>query len=203
MIKHKIKLIIFDFYGVIIKGSYKDTVKWLAKKYKRNWEDIYKILYHKYFNQAAEGKINERQFLLRALKELNLPEKWQAVRAKHISGLILNKPMFDFARKLQKQGLKVLFLSKNTPVQLKMILKKYQIRRFVKNVINTYDLGLPKASPKTMRYVLKKFKVKPEEVVMIDDQDFNLVEPAKMGVKTILYKNNEQAIKEFKKFLNS
>lgn len=197
-----VKLIIFDFYGVIVKGSYKDTCRWLARRHDMPFDDIYKIFYHKYFNQAAEGKISERLFFIRALKELDFKEKWQTVRAKHISYLVLNKPMLEFAKKLQKDGFKVLFLSKNTPAQLKLILKKYKIRRHFKHIINTYDLGLPKASPKTMRYVLKKFKVKPEETIMTDDQDFNLVEPAKMGVRVILFKNSGQLKKELSKVLS-
>ena len=80
-------------------------------------------------------------------------------------------------------------LSKNTPGQFKETIKQFKIRNTFKNLINTYDLKLPKASVKTIRFVLKKFKVRPEEVIMIDDQAFNLVEPKKLGVKTILYKN--------------
>lgn len=197
----KIKLIIIDFYGVIIKGSYKDTSRWLAKKYKTPFDKVYKILYHKYFNQAAEGKINERQFFIRTLKELKFPAKWQTVQAKHISYLILDKQALKFAKNLQNQGLKVVFLSKNTPSQVKIILKKYKIRRYIKHFINTYDLGLPKADKRTIKYILKKFQVKPQETIMIDDQDFNLIEPKKMGVKTILYKNLKQMKKEIKKYL--
>jgi hypothetical protein len=136
--KSKIKLIIFDFYGVVISGSYKDTCKWLARKYKMPWESIYKIFYHKYFNQAAEGKISERQFFCRALKELKFKEDLRKVRAKHLSYLILNKSMFRFAINLQKKGYKILLLSKNTPGQFKEVLKKYKIRRYFKNIINTY-----------------------------------------------------------------
>lgn len=196
-----IKLIILDFYGVVIKGSYKDTAKWLGKKYKKNWEDIYKVWYLKYFNQAAEGKINERQFFIYSLHELGFPEHWQTVRVKHISFLLLNRPVFEYAKKLQQRGYKVLLLSKNTPVQFKIILDKYSIRKYFRNIINTHDIHLPKASAKTMRYMMKKYKVTVDEIVMADDQDFNLVEPAKLGVHTILYKKFPQFKCELEKVL--
>ncbi len=199
--KPKIKLIIFDFYGVITLGSYRDISKWLAKRYHRNWKDIYQVLYHKYFNMAAEGKISETQFFIRTLKELGMPEDWRAVRRRHIGYLTLNKPMFAYAKILQKRGYTILFLSKNTPGQFREILAKYRVRQYFKHIINTFDLGLPKASPKTIRFGLKKFHVKPAEVVMIDDQDFNLTAPARVGVHTILYKNNAQALREFQKLL--
>lgn len=198
----KIKLIIIDFYGVIIKGNYKNVCKWLARKYKKSWEDIYEVLYYKYFKQAAEGKINERQFFLRTLKELGFKEDWQEVRSKHISYLILDRKALNYAKSLQKKGYRVLLLSKNTPTQMKLILDKYDIRKHIKHIINTYDLSLPKEDIRTIRYVLKKFKVKPEEAVMTDDQDFNLVEAEKIGVNTILYKNLNQFKKKIEPILN-
>lgn len=197
----KIKLIIFDFYGVITLGSYREIAKWLAKKYDRKWAEVYKILYHKYFNMAAEGKINERQFFLRTLKELNMTEDWRAIRARHLSYLVLNKPMFEYSTQLVRRGYTVVYLSKNTPAQFDIILKKYQVRRHIKHILNTYDLDLPKASTKTIRHVLRKFRVRPAETIMIDDQDFNLVEPAKLGVHSILYKNNKQALRDLRHLL--
>jgi FMN phosphatase YigB (HAD superfamily) len=75
------------------------------------------------------------------------------------------------------------------------------IRRYFKNYLNTYQLGYDKSSPKTIKWVLKKIKVKLEEVVMVDDQNFNLVEPKKIGVKTILYKNFPDFEKELIRIL--
>ena len=57
MKNHKIKLIIVDYYGVLTLGSYKDTCRWLAKKYKMNFDDVYRIIYHKYFTPATLGKL--------------------------------------------------------------------------------------------------------------------------------------------------
>ena len=170
-----IKLIIIDFYGVMTTGSYRDTCRWIAKKYKLNYEHVYDVIYHKYFNMAALGKITEPQSFAFAARELGLKETWQQLRKLHLSFQKLNKPVFNLCRDLQKQGFKILLLSKNTPGQFRWAMKKFQIRKHFKNVINTFDLKLPKASAKTIRYVLKKFKVRAQEVIMIDDQDFNLV----------------------------
>jgi hypothetical protein len=96
-------------------------LQWLAQKYKMLFNKIYKIFYHKYFNLAAEGKITESQFFIRAIKELGFKENWQVVRKKHLKSLILDKQVFELAKRLQRQGLKILLLSKDTPGQFKDI----------------------------------------------------------------------------------
>ncbi len=184
-----IKLIIFDYYGVTTKGSYQDTCRWLSKKYHLSYELVYQVIYHKYFSRAALGKITERESLLRPIREFGLRETPESIMLKHISFQVENKPVVRLMLQLQKDGYKILILSKNTPPQFKAALKKLKTRAYFKNIINTFDLKLPKASIKTIRYILNKFKVKPEQTIMIDDQDFNLSAAKKIGVKVILYKN--------------
>ena len=192
---------IVDFYGVMMLGSYKDTCKWIAKKYNLDYEHVYDVVYHKYFSQAALGEITEEESFAGAVKELSLKETWQELRDKHLSYQILNQDVFNLARELQDKGITILLLSKNTPGQLNFALNKYHIRQYFKNIINTFDLKLPKASPETIAYVLKKFNVKPEETIMTDDQDFNLTEPARAGVHTVLYTDSPTLESKIRKLI--
>jgi len=198
-----IKLIIVDFYGVMTHGSYKETCQWIAGKYHLSYPFVYKIVYHKYFNSAALGKITEKQSFEYAIKELGLREKWQVLRKRHLDFQKLNRPLFKFFYNLQQKGIVILLLSKNTPPQFNYAMRKMKIRKYFKNIINTFDLGLPKASPKTIKVVLKKFKVRPSQTIMTDDQNFNLVEPAKLGVKTILYKNPTRLRREVMRLITN
>jgi len=192
--KRHIKLIIVDYYGTMIRGSYRETCQWLAKKYHLPFNKVYDVVYHKYFSNAALGKMSERESFQGPIDELGLNETWRGFRTKHLSFQKLNRSVFDLMRKLQSEGYTVLILSKNTPPQFKEALGKMGTRKYFKNIVNTYDLKLPKASKKTMLWACKKFKVKPQEIVYIDDQDFNLPEAKKLGVNTIYYRN----FKDFK-----
>jgi FMN phosphatase YigB (HAD superfamily) len=196
-----IKLLIIDLYGVLTTGNYHNICAWLAKKYHRKESDVYKIVYHKYFNLAALGKITEKESFEKALQDLGMTENWREIRARHLGYLLLNKQVFAYVLGLQKQGLKVLLLSKNVPSQFKDIVSKYELRKYFKNIINTYDLGLPKASKETINFVLKKFKIKPREIIYIDDQDFNLPIAKKLGVNTILYKDFKSCKQKVKRYL--
>ncbi|MBI4049534.1 MAG: HAD-IA family hydrolase [Candidatus Doudnabacteria bacterium] len=199
----KMKLIIVDYYGVLTRGSYRETCMWLAKKYKIPYAKLYDVIYYKYFNQAAMGKISEKKSLEGPIQELGLNETPESILKKHISFQVTNKSVFKLMFKLQKEGYKILILSKNTPPQFKAALKKLGTRKYFRNIINTFDLRLAKGSKKTMQFVLRKFKVKPQQAVFIDDQDFNLIEAKKMGVKTIHYQGFRDFQKKLSKYLSS
>ena len=69
----KIKLIIFDAYGVFLEGGFPPTTKWLSNKFKMPEETIYEIMYTKYFNLAATKQITQDEAWEKAIEELNLP----------------------------------------------------------------------------------------------------------------------------------
>lgn len=194
--KNKIKLIIFDCYGPILSPGYPDTIRELSKRFKIPQNELFKIFYTKYFNQAAERKITQKEAWQKPVEHFNLPITWQEVVRIHIGLLKINKPFLDLAIKLRK-NYKTLMLSKNTRSQFILTKKKFpKVWQSFDKVINTWELGLPKASPVTIKEVCRIFRVKPAEILYIDDQQSNLVEPKKMGVTTIFYKNLAQAKKE-------
>ncbi|MFA6514406.1 MAG: HAD family hydrolase [Patescibacteria group bacterium] len=186
--KHAIKLIVIDLYGVMSLGSYRDTCEWLCKKYGFDYEYCYKIVYHKYFCQAATRKISEKQATDLTAKELGIKESGAELLAKHLSFQHLNKQVFKWALMRKQEGYKILLLSKNTPGQFRYAMKKFALANHFE-ATNTYYLNIDKKSPETARYILKKYKLRPDEVLMIDDQDFNLIHPQKIGLNIILYKN--------------
>jgi len=136
----------------------------------------------------VKKKISESQSFALAAKELGIKEKGSELRARHLSFQKLNRPVFALAKRLQAQGYKILLLSKNTPGQFREAAGRFGLQALFP-LINTYYLPFDKQSPRMIRYIIKKYSLKPEEVVMTDDQDFNLVYPKKIGVSTILYTN--------------
>jgi len=198
MVKNSIKLIIIDLYGVMSRGSYKDTCRWISKKYGHDFDHCYDVVYFKHFTDAAMGRISEKESCQRTVKELNMEESGSEFLAKHLSFQKLNKSVFDYALSLKDRGYKILLLSKNTPGQFENLVKKYSLDKYF-DVQNTYDLRLEKKDIRTIQYVLKKYKVRATEVFFVDDQDFNFPNAKKLGVHTYLYKN----FKDFKTKLNS
>jgi len=196
-----IKLIIFDCYGLVLNEGYPNTAKALAKKFGGRWQDYHKVFYHKYMNLAATRKITQKQAWLLPIDYFSLPISMQEIKKLHYGLMKLNKRTVKLKRDLDRRGYKTLLLSKNTRSQMADVTKKFGLKKIFKNIINTWELNLPKASKKTLRLILKRFKVKSEEVIYIDDQESNLVDAREMGIKTIFIKNFKDMKKELEKEL--
>ncbi|MBU0472213.1 MAG: HAD-IA family hydrolase [Nanoarchaeota archaeon] len=194
----KIKLVIFDAYGVTLNEGYPNTMKFLAKKYDKDKDYLYKIFYTKYLNLAANRKITQKQAWIQSVKETNLPIDYKEVKKIHYSLMKKNAKVIKLADEIGKET-NTLLLSKNTRSQLFEVNHILDFKKHFKNVINTWELGIPKASKETCEFLLKRFKVKPEEVIYIDDQESNLTDAKKIGIKTIFYQNFEQFKKDFYK----
>lgn len=196
-----IKLIIFDCYGLVLNEGYPNTAKALARKFGGKWQDYQRIMYKKYFNLAAEGKITQKEAWQKTVGDFNLPISWRELRNLHYRLMKLDKRAIKLNQELNKKGYKTLLLSKNTRSQFADICRKFGLRKKFKNVINTWELGLPKASKKILKEIIKRFKTKPKEVVYADDQKNNLIDARSIGIKTILVKDFSQLRKDLFKIL--
>lgn len=190
-----IKLIIFDFNGVATTGGYAKTMPILAKRYKVPLQQIYDVFYTKYLNLGATNKISEDDVWRLPVKHFGIKDDWRKLRKLHLDMQNPQKRVVTLANKLRK-NYQVIMLTKNISGQLAYVIKRTGMDQYFDEVINTQTLNLPKASKKTMRYIMKKFSVKPKESIYIDDQEDNLKEAKKVGIRTILYANFRQFKKE-------
>lgn len=186
----KVKLVIFDCYGLILNDGYPNTAKALAKRYGRTWQEYQQKMYYEFFNLAAVMKISQREAWLRTVRHFNLPITWQQLRDWHYRLMKIDPRSVAFGREIEKRGVKVLLLSKNTRSQFADVCRRFGLKKKFTHIMNTWEYSLPKASTRTIHFICRKFHVKPEEIVYIDDQQNNLVEPKKLGVHTLLHSNN-------------
>ncbi len=199
--KQKIKLIIFDCYGLVLNEGYPNTARWLAKQYGGTWKTYLDIMYRRYFNQAAMRDITQQQAWQQTVDYFDLPITWQELRDKHYNLMKIDKRTVGLARKLSKQGYTTLMLSKNTRSQFHYAVTKFKLDKYFDHIMNTWELNLPKASKKTLRVIMKRFKVTPAEIIYADDQQGNLVDPKAMGCRTIYVKNYPQFKWELDQYL--
>lgn len=200
----KIKLVIFDCYGVVLYGGYPPTMKALAERFGGDWKDYLKVFYTKYFNMAAEREITQKEAWVNAINEMGLDIDWKEVRDMHYGFMSRNEKIFSLVDKLKKKC-DVLLLSKNTPEQFNDTDKILNFAKHFDCVINTWDLQLPKASVETHEHIMKKYGIKADEIIYIDDQEDNLVPAKELGEHTIFYSGDkhDDFLQEFNKMLKA
>ncbi len=195
--KHpKIKLILFDFNGVVILGDHKSTAKHFGRIHHTPWKKVYDILYTKYFNMIAENKISEVEGWQRPIKELGWKQDWRAMRQWHLDQQQFNPPAINMVKQLRLEGYPCVILSKNLIQWFEYKEDRLHFRMHFDNAVNTQELRLPKASKETMEWICARFDVRPDEILFIEDQEQNLIVPKKMGVHCIFYKTFQQCERE-------
>ena len=213
MKRGEIKAIIFDVGGVLVLGvklkrskydgmlHHTKIHEYISKKLKISldqWFDAIDTTYAK----TIEGKISRA-------KALKIIAKNTKVSVKKLEKIVLkayrknfkqNKQLFKKAFELKKQGYKIAVLSDQWYLSKEALMPSKLYKRFDEVVVSC-DVGVRKPNPKIYKLILKKLKLPAKQTLFIDNQEWNNNPAKKLGMKTILYKNNKQLFNELDRIL--
>ncbi len=210
----EIKAIIFDIGGVLLLGDKKiryghQNIKvheYMAKKFSlslKTWIKKIEIPYRK----SITGVWSEKKVLSEMSKSLNTnPEKLNEIFIKaHKKSFKKNKKLFRKAKKLTKRYI-VGILSDQTYFSKEALITKKDMKYF-DPIIFSCDEKMRKPSLEIYRLLKKRLenkfgKIKYSDILFIDNRNYNLKPAKKLGMKTILFKDNKQTIQELNKSLN-
>lgn len=203
---NKIRAVIFDVGGVLSSGksSYWEKNKFIpsgvhvdiAKKLNISIDQYLDAIDTNYA-LSLEGKISKEKVLsifsknFRVSKEKVIKLYLWAYR-KHFKE---NKVLFNEAIKLKKLGYKVGILSDQWYLSKEALMKGKRYKIFDPTIVSC-DVKLRKPNPRIYQLLLNKLNLKPSEVIFIDNQLWNIKSAKKLGIQTILYKNNSQLFQE-------
>lgn len=201
----KIKGLIFDVGGVLQLGNpsfeHPRVHEFIAKELGINLDQYFDSIDTAYVS-SIEGKISEEKAIKIMSRNLKItPEKLVKlyIIAYH-KYYTLNKKLLVFASSLKKSGYKTAILSDQWLLSKKALILPAFYKNF-NSVVVSCDVGMRKPNPKIYKLTLKRLKLKPNEVIFIDNQKWNISPAKRIGMRTILFKDTEQTIKIIKKFL--
>ena len=198
--KKEIKAIIFDVGGVLALGELekgKTSVhKSIAKKLNFTIDGYLDAIDTAYAN-SVEGRASKQKTMEIMAKNLKTPQKkLKKILIKvYKKNFKQNKQLFKKAFELKKQGYKIAVLSDQWHLSKEALMPDKLYKRFDKVVVSC-DVGVRKPNPKIYKLILKKLKLPAKQTLFIDNQEWNIKPAKKLGMKTILYKNNKQLFKE-------
>jgi epoxide hydrolase-like predicted phosphatase len=198
--KNKIKAIIFDIGEVLYDESMNFLLdKEVSESFNFSYEKLKKAR-EKYLNKAQTGKLSIKEYPKLVAKELHIKDKnkftklWIKLRTNAIT---FNKNVEKTIKKLKKNYL-IGTLTNITKINHRIRIKKNAYKHFKLKLISCNE-GLRKPNLNFYKLLIKKTKLKPEEIIFIDDAEENIIPAKKLGIKTTLFKNNSQLIKELKR----
>lgn len=202
MVRLVIKAIVFDYYGVVCPRITPSLSKEISKQFGIKYThqvlyDIEKLLdlmddnsitFYEYWKKL------KADFENKDVKFSDHQRIWKECTLK----LEINPQMKRLINGLRKMGYIVPVLSNVTRKMAKYNRIKGRYKIF-SPVFLSCEIGLKKPSIAIFEYILKKMKVEPSECIFIDDKENSLKGAKAIGIKTILFKNISQLLKELRK----
>jgi len=211
--KQKIKAVIFDIGGVLQlykspivdeKKVYSGIHEYMAEQFKKDidsWFDSIDVAYTKSMSGMIDGReavniiANNLKTNTRNINSL-FKKAYRRVFGK-------NKELYKIAYGLKKRGYIIGILSDQWHLSKLILIPKKDIKHFDVAIVSC-DVKLRKPDVKIYRFLMKELRrinksLKTSEVLFIDNREWNLKPARKMRMKVILFKDNEQCLKDMKR----
>lgn len=196
-----IKNVIFDIGNVILEYNPK---MYLREKIMDL--DLEKILFKEIFQSKEwemldRGTITEEEAINEIVKrnpsiEYDIRrtfENWYEL-------LLPIKETMEVIKILKREGYNIYFLSNFHKNSFEIIKERYDFLEEFNGGIVSFNENLVKPEIDIYKKLLEKYKLKEEECVFIDDMEININAAKKININTILYKDNDNLIKEFENY---
>jgi epoxide hydrolase-like predicted phosphatase len=199
-----IRAVMFDLGGVLLYLP--DPSVRYAK-----WEkllglqpgELIQILRRSGFNIEADiGKLTEQAMVHQLSIVLGLDEQQaRQFLDEHSTHFELNRELTSFIECLRPRY-KTAILSNAWPDAPKKIQERYHFDNLMDTILYSCEVGVAKPETSIYHLACQRLGVRPEEVVFIDDTLRNVEGAQCLGIRSVLFHNNTQAIAEVQAYLD-
>lgn len=190
-----IKNIIFDIGNVLLKFN-RDYL--LSQFYKgKDFEYLKEIIFRDW-EKMDDNTLSPKEHLDSVLEAL--PEKYHSVAKGLLTTwedyMIYTDGIIEYVKELKSQGYKLYILSNMTTHFIERE-HKFEILKYFDGIVYSAPIKIMKPSPEIYTHILNKFQLNPEETLFIDDTKKNLTAAARFKIKTFLFNDNLNELKDF------
>jgi len=186
-----ITVVFFDFGGVLAEEGFRDGLLSIARHHGLDPQEFLKTAVDLTFNQGfVTGKLDVKMYwqMLREKTGIHAPD--DALSHEVLSRFTVRPWMLDLVKKLKQASIRVAILSDQTK-WLDEFAKKHGFFQLFERIFNSYYLGMCKRDLALFDYVVAEMGVKPEEALLIDDNQENIERAKQRGLQGILFQTRE------------
>lgn len=196
-----IKAIIFDIGGVIVFNDLKTILKKFSKELKIDFEQLYDLEKQNH-EKLVLGKISIKEFCSSVRSRFDLEQDslslllvWERLYSENVK---LNVELIEKIKSLKKTY-KVGAISNMFDSTAQFHQRQKLFLFFKPFLAISCRMGVRKEDLKLFANLISSMQVKGSECLFIDDNEKNLSVAKEFGMKSLLYKDNKQLFKDFKK----
>lgn len=198
----KIKIVFFDFGGVLVDGTSSRTFRYAAKL-SGIPEARIRELFYKRHHLHQTGRENLTAAWRTILQQEGLDAKRSSAIAKRVVNIYrrFGRPhstVFAIVRDLERRGMRVGLLSDTCEEHARTNFRNGYYRHF-RPLVLSHRVGAKKPYAKIFRIALRRAGVKAAEAVFIDDYLTNIRTARRLGFHAIHFRNARQLARVLRK----
>ncbi len=190
-----LKNIIFDIGNVLLKFN-RDYL--LSHFYQGEEYDYIKHVIFKDWEKMDDDTLTPAEHLQSVLDVL--PKRLHYVAEGLLTTwedyMIYTDGIIDLVKDLKESGYKLYILSNMTTHFIKRE-NKFEILKFFDGIVYSAPIKIMKPNPEIYKHILEKYSLNPTECLFIDDMKTNLAGAARFGIKTFLFNDNTNELRNF------
>ncbi len=198
-----IKAVIFDIGGVLLHSS--ESVKaeeWEAQA-KLQKGAIFKFINRSGLgNAATRGQISTQELWSKVSEHFKIaPEQLHEFEDEFVADERLNTELAEFLQSLRPHYKTAMLSNAWTGVR-EVLNRKYGLDKLVDMQIFSSEEGTMKPETKFYQLALMRLRVQGYETIFLDDKIVNVDGASLLGMQSIHYRDNKQAIAEIKRIIH-
>ncbi len=199
--EYLVRAVIFDFGGVIAEEGFVNGLKVIGRRYGKDPDIVLKLGSSlSYETGFVNGKATEREFWDAFRRHTGISAPDEELREIVLSRFVLRPRVLELAHSLKEAGLTTAILSDQTN-WLEEINGRTPFFHPFDRVFNSYRMGISKRDTAIFNIVLQELGLKAPQAIFIDDRNENVERAASVGLKAVLYRDEESLIDELLRFL--
>ncbi len=202
----KIKLIIFDWGGVIFKDGFTEALKFYATMNNKTIEDYNKFI-HQFDNFGykdawwlhSTGRISEKDYWSKLRQNIKNTRVVMNIKNWNYNFTLPVYGTVQIIKNLKKENYFLALLTNHTKEWFSYYDKTSvgrEIHGYFDEIINSAHIGYKKPSPRIYEMVFLKTGFKPEEAIFIDNTEQNVKAAQELGIDSIFFINPSQLRKD-------
>jgi putative hydrolase of the HAD superfamily len=195
-----IKNLIFDWGGVLTLGTHTSKIKQILEdEHDVSFQDRKGIVY--FMDLIDSNNVSFEEFLTLVNKEYDLNILEYDMFRIFERAIKPSAEMISLIKqiKMLKQKYRILMISNNSETTVSILKNKHEgMLGLFEKIYFSYELGMLKPDKRVFELVLGENNLKPEECMLIDDMEENIIAAGKLGMNGIVFKDCNQLKQELK-----
>lgn len=186
-----IRVLAFDLGGVLFSDGTKEFIGGLHRSFGVDIAHAGELLNGDLGSRYREGKLTRNEFWTAFRRTLGLSADESELEASWLNGYRLNEGTRDLIQELS-QDYDVYYLSDNVAERIAAVERRYGFLRLFKGGVFSHEAGVRKPDRRIYELLLDRAQVEAQQVLFVDDKDWALIPAARLGMKTVLFRDSEQ-----------